>query len=160
DQTGPLVAADQEPEEEAGLLAGQGQVPELVQDEDPGIGELLQGPVEPVLVAGPDEAPHQALEGQEEDRVAGLDGLDAEGDGEVRLAHAGRAEQHDVLGALDEAEAGELADLLAVDRGLKAEAKLTRLLAPRRRGRLRPALDPRWCRPRHSASRAWVRKPL
>ena len=75
-------------------------------------------------MAGADEAAHQALEGEEEDRVAGLDGLDAEGDGEVRLAHAGRPEQHDVLGALDEAEAGELADLLAVDRGLEVEVEL------------------------------------
>lgn len=34
---------------EAGLLAGQRQVAELVQDEDPGIGELLQGVTEPTL---------------------------------------------------------------------------------------------------------------
>ena len=49
DEARPLVAPDQEPEEEARLFAGQRQVAELVQDEDPGIGELLQGPVEPVL---------------------------------------------------------------------------------------------------------------
>jgi hypothetical protein len=32
----------------------------------------------------------------------------------MRLAHAGRAEQDDVLGALDEAQTGELANLLAI----------------------------------------------
>jgi hypothetical protein len=35
---------------------------------------------------------------------------------------AGRAEEDDILGALD--EAGELADLLAVDRGLTVEVEL------------------------------------
>jgi hypothetical protein len=41
-------------------------------------------------VAGADEPPHQGLEGEEQDRVAGLDGLDAEGDGQMRLTDAGR----------------------------------------------------------------------
>jgi hypothetical protein len=61
DEAGPLVAADQEAEEQAGLLPGQGQVAELVEDEDAGIGELLQGPVEAVLVAGAHEPAHEAL---------------------------------------------------------------------------------------------------
>src|SRR5439155_7311928 len=42
-----------------------------------------------------------------------LRGQVAEGDRQMRLADAGRAEEDDVLGALDEGEAGELVDLLA-----------------------------------------------
>lgn len=73
--------------------------------------------------------------------MARLDRLDAEGDGAMRLAHARRAEQHDVLGALDEAQAGELADLLAADRGLNVEVGLIQALEPGQRGQLEAALD-------------------
>ncbi len=73
--------------------------------------------------------------------MAGLDGLDPEGDGEVGLAHAGRPEEDDVLGALDEAQAGELAHLFAVDRGLKVEVELIQALEPGQAGQLETALD-------------------
>lgn len=73
--------------------------------------------------------------------MAGLDGPDPEGDGEVGLAHAGRTEQDDVLGALDEAQAGELAHLLAIDRGLKVEIELVQALDPGQPGQLETALD-------------------
>ena len=73
--------------------------------------------------------------------MARLDRLDAEGDGEMRLAHARRAEQHDVLGAFDEAQAGELAGLLAVDRGLNVEVVLIQALEPGQPGQLEAALD-------------------
>jgi hypothetical protein len=84
------MAADQQPEEEAGLLAGERQVAELFEDQDPRVGELLEDPLQAILVAGADEASHQRLEGEEQDRVAGLDGFDAEGDGQMSFAHAGR----------------------------------------------------------------------
>jgi hypothetical protein len=73
--------------------------------------------------------------------VAGLDGFDAEGDGEVGLADAGQAEEQDVLSALDEAEPGELADLPAVDRGLKVEVELVQALDPGQTRQLQTALD-------------------
>jgi len=92
-------------------------------------------------VAGPDEPAHEAFQREEAHRVPGLDGLDAEGDGEVGLADAGRAEQDDVLGALDEAQAGELPDLLAVDRGLEVEVELIEALDPGQPGQLEAALD-------------------
>src|SRR5215831_10899609 len=142
DEAGPLVTPDEEAEEQAGLFPGQRQIAELVQDQHAGIGELLQGPVDPVLVAGPHQAPHQALEGEEEHRVAGLDRLDPERDGQMRLADAGRAEQDDVLGALDEAETSQLADLLAIDRRLKVEIELLQALHPGEPGELEAALHP------------------
>ena len=41
----------------------------------------------------------------------------------MRLADAGRAEQHDVLAVLDEVTAGQRLQLLPVDRGLVAEVE-------------------------------------
>jgi len=58
------------------------------------------------------------------------------------LADAGRAEQDDGLGALDEAQAGQLADLLAVDRRLKVEIELLEALHPGEPGELEAALHP------------------
>ncbi len=43
------------------------------------------------------------------------DGLHADGGGEVALAGAGAADEHDVLGFLGEVGAGELLDLAAVE---------------------------------------------
>ena len=60
----------------------------------------------------------------EEDRVAGLDGGAAEGDGEMRLADAGRAEEQDILGLGDEAAGGELANQPLIDGGLEFEVEL------------------------------------
>jgi hypothetical protein len=73
--------------------------------------------------------------------VAGLDRLDPERDRQMGLADPGRAEQDDVLGALDETQAGELAHLPAVDRRLELEVELIERLDPRQPGQLEPALD-------------------
>ena len=62
--------------------------------------------------------------------MPGLHGLDPQRDGAVCLSDARRAEQDDVLGALDKAEPGELVDLLAVDRGLKLEVEVVQALDP------------------------------
>jgi hypothetical protein len=70
-----------------------------------------------------------------------LDGFDAEGDGQMGLADAGRPEQDDILGALDEAQPGELPDLLAVDRGLELEVELVQRLDPGQAGEFEAALD-------------------
>ena len=90
DEAGSLVAADQEPEEQAGLLAGERQVTEFVEDEHPRVSQLLEDPLEAVLVAGADETSHQALERQKQDGMAGLDRFDAQADRQVSLADAGR----------------------------------------------------------------------
>jgi hypothetical protein len=53
-----------------------------------------------------------------------LGGGDGEADGEVRLPDPGRAEEDDVLLALDEAELVEAVDLLPLDGGLEAEVEV------------------------------------
>jgi hypothetical protein len=62
-------------------------------------------------------------ESDEVDAAACLDRLDAEGDREVRLAGAGRAEQMDHLVAVDEVELGERQDAVAVERRLEGEVE-------------------------------------
>ena len=62
------------------------------------------------------------------DAPAALRGGDGEADRQVRLAHAGRAEKHHVLLALDEAELVQALDLLALDRGLEGEVEVAERL--------------------------------
>ena len=59
----------------------------------------------------------------EVDAAAGLHRLDAERDGEVPLAGAGRAEEVDDLVAVDEVELGEGQDPVAVERRLEGEVE-------------------------------------
>jgi hypothetical protein len=95
----------------------------------------------------------EILGADEVDAKAFLDRAQAEGDGQIRLAHAGQAEEQDVRRLGDEGECGEIADLALIDRGLKAkvdvglgnplDANLCVLAKLRRR--MRPY---RGCRPR------------
>ena len=67
--------------------------------------------------------------GAEGDAVPGQAGADAQGDGEVRLAGAGRAEQHDVLAAGEEVQLPEGQDGLAPQAGLEGEVEVLKRLA-------------------------------
>jgi len=73
--------------------------------------------------------------------VARLDGFYPQGDGQVGLAHPGRAEQDDVLAALHEAQPAELPDHLAVDARLEGEVELLDGLHPREAGNLLTGFD-------------------
>src|SRR5690606_11581184 len=55
--------------------------------------------------------------------IAVLQGLEEQPRCQTRLTHAGRADEDDVLGAVDEVEAGERADLTAGDARLPLEGK-------------------------------------
>ncbi len=69
DEARSLVAADEEPEEEARLLPREGEIAQLIKDQHLGIYVLLERAVEPILMPGPDEAGHELLEGEKEDGV-------------------------------------------------------------------------------------------
>jgi len=96
-QTAALVAADEQAEEETGFLPRQRQAAQFVQHDELRIGRLLERPLEPILVAGPDQAGHQRLEGEEEDGVPGFHGFHAERDRQVRLADAWWPEQDRIV---------------------------------------------------------------
>ena len=78
--------------------------------------------------------------GAERDALPGEAGADAERDGEMALAGAGRAEQDDVLAAGEEVELAEVQHVVAADRGLKAEVELLERLSGREAGGLDAAL--------------------
>jgi hypothetical protein len=75
------------------------------------------------LALGLGEGADQVGQGDEMDAAPGLHGLDAEGDGKVRLAGAWRPGEMDHLAAVDEVEPGQGEDAVAVERGLEGEVE-------------------------------------
>src|SRR5690606_42065887 len=84
---------------------------------------------------------HERLRRQEEHAMTGLDGLDAEGQGEMGLADTGWAQQDDVLRPFDEAQSRQLAHDLAIEAGLEAEVELVERLHPWQPSLSEPGLD-------------------
>ena len=78
--------------------------------------------------------------GRELDALAGEAGADRQGDREVGLAGAGRAEQEHVLAGVEEVELAEVLDHRLLDRALEAEVELLERLAGREAGGLDPGL--------------------
>ena len=133
DETRTFVAAHQSPEEQARFLPREWQRPERVENQQARVDQLLERPLEPMLVPRPHEPRHQRLNGEQEHREAGLDRFDAQRDAEMCLAHPGRAQEHDVLGALEKAQARQFADDRAVDRRLEGDVDLVDGLDPGKR---------------------------
>jgi hypothetical protein len=96
-----LVAAQDELEEEVGALAVDGDVADLVDDEQLRLPRELEALVEPVLGEGLAEGGDEARGRGEERAHALLAGLEPEGDGQMSLADARRAEEQDIITALD-----------------------------------------------------------
>ena len=78
--------------------------------------------------------------GGERDALPGQAGADRDGDGEMRFAGAGRAEQDDVLACVQEVELAEMLDHLLLHRALEGEVELLqRLSAGKRAALIRPS---------------------
>ena len=77
----------------------------------------------------------------EQHGVPGQDRFAPEGDGKMRLADARRSEQQHVLAIGDPAGAGELTDLLGIDRGLRREVKAGEVAHEREARELQRHLD-------------------
>jgi hypothetical protein len=88
DEAGSFIAARNEPKEETGFGTGKRQIANLVDDEQLGIGQLLERAFEPIFTLGFDQAGHQTLQGEEQGGIASLDGLDAKADAEMRFSAA------------------------------------------------------------------------
>src|SRR5207245_9811906 len=78
--------------------------------------------------------------GGEGDTLAGQAGPDRDRDRQMALAGAGRAQQHDVLLAVQEVQLAEVLDHLLLDGALEGEVELLERLAGGEAGRLDPAL--------------------
>jgi hypothetical protein len=124
DHTGALVAARRQAEEEIGFLAAHRQIAQFINDKQLGRDPLLELPLQPVVALRAAQTGNERLQGEEQHPMASLDRLDAQGHRQHRLAGAQRAEQEQIVAALDETEPGQFAHELAVDRGLKAEIEL------------------------------------
>ena len=116
DDAGSLVELAQEMEEQGSAGGAERQVAELVEDDEVAIGEppcdLASFPLALLLFEGVDELDR----GKEPNALAVLlDGLDADGRGEVRLARAGAADQDDVVRVFQELATVKLADERLVD---------------------------------------------
>ena len=92
-------------------------------------------------VGGLELADH-VVEGGEVDAVAGPAGRDRQGDGEVGLADAGRAEQRRVGLALDERQAGQVPDLAGIELGLVGEVVVVDRLMVRHLGGAQRVVEP------------------
>src|SRR5690606_9566571 len=95
-------------EEEGRVLLAERQVADLVQDEEFGPDQVAHEVLEAVsrpLLAGLEG---EVVEREEVDAVAGLDGLERESRGQVRLADAAGTQEEDVLALVEEAERHEL----------------------------------------------------
>jgi len=136
-----LVARADELEEDGRALVVEWQVAHLVDDEDFG-GEIdAESSVESLLAGGVAEVLDEVVGGDEVGAEAGVNGLDGEGDGKVRLADAGRSEEYHVLGLVDEAEGTELGDLAGIDGGLEVEVELVESLAGGESGHVEAGLE-------------------
>ena len=85
---------------------------------------MLELPIQPVFLAGFDQRAHQTVQGHEQNPVAGLRSLYAEGDRQVGFAHARGSQQDHVLVAFHEPKAGQFSHQLAVNARLEAEVEL------------------------------------
>src|SRR5206468_9466180 len=110
DDRAAFVAARDEGEEQVGGLALQGEVADLVDDQEVVALEPAQLLLELVVVLGGLEARDPFLGGGEGDAVAALAGFERERDREMTFAGAGRPEEADVRALLDPAELGEVQD--------------------------------------------------
>lgn len=115
DRRALLVARRYQLEQQVRARAADVEVAELVDDQQPRVGVVLEPLLEDAARRGVLQVLDEPGAVHEPDLAPRLDRLDAQRDGEVRLAHAGAPHEQDVLGPLDEPQGRELLDLGARD---------------------------------------------
>src|SRR5690606_10396546 len=116
DDAGALVERAQQMEQQRPARRAEGQVSELVQDDEIGMGEPVGDLTSLALSLLLLERVDELDGGEEADTLAMmLDGLHAEGGGDMSLAGARAADKHDVVGILHELASVELAHEGLVD---------------------------------------------
>lgn len=118
-----LVSGVDQLEEQVATPRDDGQVADLVDDQQSRSTEEAYAFRQFPFAFGAGELPEQVGECAEVDTAPCLHRLDAKGDGQVALAGAGRAKEVDDLAATDKAELREGEDAIAVDRRLEAEVE-------------------------------------
>ena len=136
-----LVAPAEDVEQELASGLRQRHVSELVDDQQADSGELALEAEQPLLVTRLDHLVDQVGGGGEVHGEAPLAGGEAEGQSDVRLAHAARAEQDRVLAALDVIAACEVQHQHLVEARDGLEVGALELLDDREPGLPDAALD-------------------
>lgn len=124
DRRALLVARRYQLEQQVRARAADVEVAELVDDQQPRVGVVLEPLLEDAARRGVLQVLDEPGAVHEPDLAPRPDGLDAQRDGEVRLAHAGAPHEQDVLGPLDEPQGRELLDLGARDRRLEVPVEV------------------------------------
>ena len=130
-----LVPVGDELKKEIGLPAVDGQIADLVDDDETGAVIRL------ALALGLLELADQRLHGREVDPDAVAAGLDRQGDGQMGLPDSGRAQENDVFVAGEEGQVEKLHDGLLVQMGVEEEVVLLDRLGERQPGDLQGRLD-------------------
>jgi hypothetical protein len=134
DDRAAFVAAGDQGEEQVGGLAFERQVADLVDDDQRVALDPLEFVVQRVAVLRLLETVDRLLGGRERDAVPGLAGLDRQGDREVCLAGARRAEEADVAVLVDPGELREVQDQRLLGAGLGGEVEVLQRLVGGERG--------------------------
>ena len=131
-------------EEQVGGFGFEGDVADLVDDEQRVAAEPDELGLQPAGVVGVGEPGDPFGGGGEQDPVPGLAGADRQPDREVGLAGAGWAEEHDVVAGGDEVQGAQVGDGVAFEAAGVVEVELLqatcgpgsgrRGCGPRRRG--------------------------
>ena len=119
DHGAAFVAGVDQLKEQVPAAGDDGEVADLVDDQQLGPAEEPDALAERALAFGLGERADEFGQRGEVDAAASVHRLDGERDGQVRLAASGLAEEVDDLVAVDEVEAGEGEDAVAVERGLE-----------------------------------------
>ena len=162
DHGAAFVAGVDELEKQIAAAGHDGQVADLVDDQQRGAGKEPDALVQTAFALGAGELAEQVGQGAEVDAAAGFDRLDAERGGEMAFAGAGRAEEMDDLVARDEPELGERQDAIAIERGLEREVepgeRLDRRQAAHAQRRLDAAVLAQASAPRRAGCRSLPRR--
>ena len=126
---GPFVAGADELEEQVGGLGLEGDVADLVDDQQRDAAEPDELVLEAAGVVGVGEPGDPLGGGGECDPVPGLAGADAQPGGQVGFPGAGRAEEHDVVLGGDEVQGAQVGDGLAFEGPLVVEVEVLQGLA-------------------------------
>lgn len=115
DGRGPAVAFEDDLVDIAGLGQVEPAQAEVIDDQQIGSQKATDRSLPRVVGLGLEQFEQHPVSPQEEDAVAGATGGMTEAAGEQGLSDADRSDEEDILRALEEAEAEEIADAMAIE---------------------------------------------
>ena len=133
DDRGPLVELADQVEQELTAGLGEGEIAELVEDQEVEAGDQIGGPA---LSFGPGfgvELVHEVDDVEEPSTAAFSDTGARDADREMGLSGSGAADQHEIALMIEEVSGGEVVDQGLIDLG-RLEVELLDLLGQRQLG--------------------------